>query len=182
MRGWRSATRCTASGSSSRTSRAAPTRAWICAWRGIRPRARGACSRGCSPTPSSTRRASTSAAGSARRRTLPCGSRDLRGDLRAWIEVGQPSAERLHRASKLGARVVVYAYGDPGALLRDLERGNVHRKEELVVWELPGPLLDALEAGLDRNERWTLTVTDDALYLTRGEATLEGRRVRHVLA
>lgn len=108
--------------------------------------------------------------------------KDLRGDLRAWIEVGQPSAARLHRASKLGARVVVYAYGDPGALLRDLERAGVHRKEELVVWELPSPLLDALEAGLDRNERWTLTVTDDALYLTRGEATLEGRRVRHALA
>src|SRR5690349_1842635 len=36
--------------------------------------------------------------------------RDLRGDLQAWIEIGAPSPERLHRASKLGARIVVYGW------------------------------------------------------------------------
>src|SRR6185503_15342150 len=36
--------------------------------------------------------------------------RDLRGDLLAWIEVGAPSVTRLHKASKTGARVVVYSW------------------------------------------------------------------------
>jgi uncharacterized protein YaeQ len=70
--------------------------------------------------------------------------KDLRGDVRAWIEVGQPSAERLHKASKLGARVVVYAYADPAPLLRELARGAIHRREQLEVWELPRALLDGL--------------------------------------
>lgn len=108
--------------------------------------------------------------------------KDLRGDVRAWIEIGQPSAERLHKASKLGARVVVYAYADPSALLRELGKATIHRKEELVVWELPSTMLDTLERELDRNERWMLTVSDDALYLTRGDTTLEGQRTRHSLA
>src|SRR5512145_755182 len=36
--------------------------------------------------------------------------RDLRNDLQAWIEVGAPSPERLHRASKACPRVVVYTW------------------------------------------------------------------------
>src|SRR5438874_9103732 len=31
--------------------------------------------------------------------------RDLRGDLRAWIEVGTPSPDRLHKASKACRRL-----------------------------------------------------------------------------
>src|SRR5437660_10028662 len=36
--------------------------------------------------------------------------RDLRGDLQAWIEVGSPSPDRLHKATKLAPRVVVDAW------------------------------------------------------------------------
>ena len=34
--------------------------------------------------------------------------RDLTGQVLAWIEVGLPDADRLHRASKRAARVAVY--------------------------------------------------------------------------
>src|SRR3954464_14424219 len=36
--------------------------------------------------------------------------RDLRGDLLAWIEIGAPTPERLHKAGKASPRVVVYAW------------------------------------------------------------------------
>lgn len=101
--------------------------------------------------------------------------RDLRGEVTAWIEIGQPSAERLHRASKTGARVHIYAHADPRALLRDLERNPIHRREELEVHVLPGPLLDALEERVGRNERWSLTLAEGELYLTRDGETLQGR-------
>src|SRR4051794_41055618 len=42
--------------------------------------------------------------------------RDLTGRITAWIEVGAPDAERLHRASKLGGRVAVYTHRDPAQL------------------------------------------------------------------
>lgn len=100
---------------------------------------------------------------------------DLRGDMKAWIDVGQPSAERLHKASKRGARVAVYTYEDPTNLLADLAKKRIHRQEALELTALPGPLLDALEATLERNEKWSLTVSEGDLYLTRGDTTLEGR-------
>ncbi len=105
--------------------------------------------------------------------------RDLRSDVTAWIDVGRPSPERLHRASKRAGRVVVYAHGNPAPLLRDIERATIHRKEALEVWALPAALLDRLEAVLERTERWSLTVSGGELYLTRGDETLEGALTRH---
>ena len=99
--------------------------------------------------------------------------RDLRGDVRAWIEVGQPSIDRLHKASKRGARVVVYAYADPGPLLAELAKSPIHRQEALEIRVIPPALLASLEAGLTRNEAWSLTVSEGRLYLTRGAETLE---------
>jgi len=104
--------------------------------------------------------------------------KDLRGDVRAWIEVGQPSVERLHKASKLGARVVVYAYADPAPLVAELAKGPIHRQDELELRAIPPALLDALEADLTRNESWTLTVSEGVLYLTRGDRTLEASIAR----
>ena len=42
--------------------------------------------------------------------------RDLRGDLVAWIEVGNPRSERLHKAAKASPRVVVYTWKCAAAL------------------------------------------------------------------
>ena len=42
----------------------------------------------------------------------PIAIRDLTGSLRAWIDVGTPSADRLHRAAKVAPRVVVYVHKD----------------------------------------------------------------------
>jgi uncharacterized protein YaeQ len=90
--------------------------------------------------------------------------RDLRGDLQAWIEVGAPSAERLHRASKACPRVVVYTW-KADQLARDLADATIHRRDELELHALDPAFLDAVAATLDRTNRWSLSVTGGALYL-----------------
>jgi len=42
----------------------------------------------------------------------------LDGTLRVWIDVGTPSAERLHKASKAVPRVVVFTHHSPELLRR----------------------------------------------------------------
>src|SRR5512140_1214150 len=46
--------------------------------------------------------------------------RDLRGDLVAWIEIGTPSADRLHKATKASPRVAVYTWKDPARLVAEI--------------------------------------------------------------
>ena len=105
-------------------------------------------------------------------------ARDLRGDRTAWIEVGAPSPDRLHRASKTGARVAVYAWQRPEQLARDIAARGVHRQEELALVALEPAFLDALAATLDRVNRWSLSVSGGALYVTVGGALVEGQAPR----
>ncbi len=100
--------------------------------------------------------------------------KNLRGETTAWIEVGTPSVDRLHRASKTGVRVVVYAHRDPEPWLRELSSAAVHRKDEIEIFALPPTVLDALEAHLSRHERWSITIDDGTVYVTRAETTVSG--------
>ncbi|HUJ57913.1 MAG TPA: YaeQ family protein [Kofleriaceae bacterium] len=94
--------------------------------------------------------------------------RDLRGDLVAWIEIGAPSPERLHKASKACPRVAVYTWKPVDQLASAIRDARVHRGDSIALHALPAELLDAVAATLDRVNRWDLAVSGGALYLTVG--------------
>lgn len=99
--------------------------------------------------------------------------RDLRGDLVAWIEVGHPTPDRLHKASKGCGRVVVYAWKDPDKLAAAIRERGVHRADRIELRALPPELLDAAAQTLDRTNRWELARSGGTLYLTIGDAAFE---------
>jgi len=91
--------------------------------------------------------------------------RDLRGDLQAWIEVGLPSVERLHRASKSAPRVVVYGWRQLEQLAAELVERKAHRAERLELYAIDPGFLDGVAAGLDRNNQWDLSIAGGTIYL-----------------
>jgi uncharacterized protein YaeQ len=107
--------------------------------------------------------------------------KDLQGNLRLWIEVGTPSPERLHKASKGAPRVVVFTQHDPTLLQRAVRGQTIHRAESIEIFALPPAFLDALEAVTDRNCRWVLVHTGGELYVTVGTETITGAVTRHPL-
>jgi len=100
--------------------------------------------------------------------------RDLRGDLQAWIEIGTPSVERLHKASKTGARIVVYAWKGADQLAADLAERGIHRAGEVELHAFEPELLDGIAATLDRNNRWDLSIAGGVLYLGAEGTHFEG--------
>jgi uncharacterized protein YaeQ len=98
--------------------------------------------------------------------------RDLRGDWIAWIEVGVPSADRLHRAAKAAPRVVVYTW-KPDQLAAVLEERALHRAPEVIA--LDAAFLDAVARTLDRNNSWELSVTGGTVFLGAGGSQLESK-------
>jgi uncharacterized protein YaeQ len=107
--------------------------------------------------------------------------RDLTGTLQAWIDVGSPDADRLHKASKASPRVAVYPVKDAAQFVRQLGGGRIHRAEAIEVYGISRTVLDGLLARLERRTAFELAVTDRHLYLTiRGE-TLDGTVDRHAI-
>lgn len=100
--------------------------------------------------------------------------RDLRGDLLAWIEVGSPTPDRLHKATKACKRVVIYAWKGAEALVEAIKERKVHRAETIELNALAGEWLDAIAATLDRVNRWELSVAGGAIYLTINGTLFEG--------
>ena len=67
---------------------------------------------------------------------------DLQGNLRVWVELGTPSADRLHKASKASPRVVVFTQHDPRLLIREAASRPIHKAEQIEVYALEPAFLD----------------------------------------
>lgn len=103
----------------------------------------------------------------------PVSVRDPTGALVAWIDVGNPSADRLHRASKAAARVEVYTTHDLALLRREATSRAIHRVSSIAVFPLPAPFVDDLAGRVARTTRIELTRTDGQIYAGVGGETLE---------
>jgi uncharacterized protein YaeQ len=111
----------------------------------------------------------------------PLTIRDLQGNLRAWIEIGTPSADRLHKASKASPRVVVFTQHDPRLLIKEAATRAIHKVDQIEVYALDAAFLGELEAMTDRNARWTLLRNDGQLYVTAGDKSAASAVTRHAL-
>ena len=107
--------------------------------------------------------------------------RDLTGRITAWIEVGAPAAERLHRGSKAAARCAVYAHRDPAPWLAQLAGEKVHRAADIPVYSFDRAFMAEASAALGRRARLALSVTGRHLYLDvdgrQFESAIEEQRV-----
>jgi uncharacterized protein YaeQ len=100
--------------------------------------------------------------------------RDLTGSLRAWIEIGAPDADRLHKASKAAPRVAVYTHKDAALLVRQLAGSRIHRANAIEIFAVDREMLAALAERLERRMQFGLSVSGGHLYITLGGALLSG--------
>lgn len=98
--------------------------------------------------------------------------KDLTGQIRAWIEVGLPAPERLHKASKSIGRVVVFPHKQQQQWLKQCEEAHIHRATDIRVVLLEPGFLKELEPKLDRNVSMDVSIHDGHMFVTwNGAAT-----------
>lgn len=106
---------------------------------------------------------------------------DYTGQLKVWIEIGSPNAERLHRASKLAERVAVYTHKDIDIVKHNLRRGAIHRVSQIPIYEIEHKFLSDFEASLERRVKCALSITEGQLYLDVNGRSLQSAVVEHKL-
>lgn len=92
-----------------------------------------------------------------------------------WIEIGNPAARKLHKASKASNSVRVYTYKDP----RALDARDVHRASEIEVFAVSPKFLEELGSHLERDCRWNFLMQDGVLTVT-GEGFSLSEELRRV--
>ena len=89
----------------------------------------------------------------------------LDGRIKSWIEVGAPTAARLHRASKLAERVAIYTHKPPAALIGRLAGELIHRGDEIPVYSFDQTFLRQLSSLIERRNTLNISVNERQLYL-----------------
>jgi uncharacterized protein YaeQ len=108
--------------------------------------------------------------------------RDLTGVLLLWIDIGNPSARRLHKAAKAAKKVRVYTYRDPAILQREMEGEQIHRSDEIEVFSLPPSFFTQLAATLERDNPWELLCSQAELSINIRSHTVSADLQSHRLA
>ena len=108
--------------------------------------------------------------------------RDLTGRITAWIEVGSPAAERLHRGSKLSGRAAVYTHRSVTQVLGELEGKNIHRASEIPIYDFGRGFVQSVAAVLERRAEVCLSVTERLLYLHVGKHSFSTAVAEHRIA
>jgi uncharacterized protein YaeQ len=97
----------------------------------------------------------------------PIVRRSLDGRLLLQVEIGTPSADRLHKASKAAPRVVIFTQHDPALLVAALRGHKVHRLEAIEAYALAPAFLDDVAAFIgERGAELELTIADQQLYVS----------------
>ena len=100
-------------------------------------------------------------------------SKDARGHIKLWIDVGGPSTQRLHRASKQADRVCVFTDKNTTGLKKEWSGQRIHRADDIPLVLFPTTLTSALADSVEKQNHWMVTITDGYLNVGFGEQSVD---------
>lgn len=96
----------------------------------------------------------------------------LSGDIEHWVDVGQPDAERMIKASRRAPQMSVLVYGNArNWVAKTLPK--VQHLSNVTLVALPEEAHRELAQTLNRNTHWGVMMTDDVLYVSTSDTQIE---------
>src|SRR5215813_1264330 len=105
--------------------------------------------------------------------------RDLTGRMTAWIEVGMPDPERLHRGLKHAGRAAVYTHRDVQKVLAQLSAARIDRLSGVPVYEFDRTFVDEVAGLIERRSTISISITERELYVEVGGRTFTTTILEH---
>lgn len=90
-----------------------------------------------------------------------------------WIEVGQPDAKRLIKASRQSGCCQVFVFGEGAHRWRKAHLDGMKVPDNLGVACIENDFIASLVAQADRQIRWSMTVAERTVFLTVGDSTFQ---------
>lgn len=104
--------------------------------------------------------------------------RDFTGEVKIWIEVGQPEDKPILKACGKADQVIVYCFNHAAEIWwRGLEN-KLTRPQNLQVWRVPSESSQALAALAQRSMQLQATIQENTLTLGDGDKSIDIELVR----
>ncbi len=101
------------------------------------------------------------------------------GGFKNWIEIGSPSARKLHKAAKSSKRVQVYTYKNPELLLKEIAGGTIYHAEKLDIFSFEPKFLEAIGEKIERDNAWNVLRNDGSIHVSGPGFELTGEINAH---
>lgn len=96
----------------------------------------------------------------------------INGRISLWIEIGNPSARKLHKATKAAAEVKIYTYKDPHLILRETKASEIHKGSEIQIFSFNPKFLEELGNDITKNVSWNILYNDKVLTVNDQQTEL----------
>ncbi|MDB5105429.1 MAG: hypothetical protein JWP91_3118 [Fibrobacteres bacterium] len=101
------------------------------------------------------------------------------GEILLWIEIGNPSARKLHKAAKAAKQVKVYTYKDPDVLLKEIRENKVFHAETIEIYSIDPRFLETIAGRLERKNTWGIILHEGTLNVSMGNLAEVTDLVKH---
>ncbi|MFZ3231592.1 MAG: YaeQ family protein [Pseudobdellovibrio sp.] len=95
------------------------------------------------------------------------------GHISLWIEIGNPSIKKLHKASKAASVVKVYTYKDAQLIINEGQTQQVHNAQAIQIYAFDPKFLERLAKNLPRDIRWSVIHNERILTVSSGNESEE---------
>ncbi len=99
---------------------------------------------------------------------------DPGGGYRLWIEVGNPSAKKTHKATKSSTEVKIYTYKNPAPFIQELHAAKIYQPDRIQLFYFSEDFLNALSEKLVKDNSWNLIHQDAMLTIQAGDESIFG--------
>ena len=99
--------------------------------------------------------------------------KDLTGELKHWVEVGQPDDKRLMKAAGRADRVSVYSFSHSTPIWWSGIANKITRASNIAVWQIEAAQSQALAELAQRSMQLQISVQDGSAYIGDGEHAVE---------
>lgn len=97
---------------------------------------------------------------------------ELHGSMLCWIDVGEPAAARIKKATRIASQVKVYSFNSKSDVWWQQERAQFAELTAQVL-QLPWPEVQRLASLTQRTMEFSVTVTDGTAFFTTANGDCE---------
>jgi uncharacterized protein YaeQ len=99
-------------------------------------------------------------------------ARNLNDAIELWIDVGEPAAERIKKASRLAKAVKVYSFNSKSDTW--WTQGQEEFSQLKAQWfQFPWPQVQALAATVNKTMDWSMTISENSIFVSTENGDVE---------